>query len=123
MIQYNQGVQKSIREQTTLGATPVNSYKLLHQNWATEDCKSVALSDESQFLWQHSDGCSSLTVWGIFSCLMFGSKVPTEHRFNTTAVLLLTKSIPHPTTVYPKSDNVKLGFLNKNDNRLYKLKC
>ncbi len=32
-----------------------------HQNWTIEDCKSVAWSDESRFLLQHSDG--RVRIW------------------------------------------------------------
>ncbi len=101
-----------------------------HQHWTIEDWKNVAWSDESRFLWRHSDGrvriwrkdhesmdpsClvstiqaagGGVMVWGIFSWHTLGPLVPIEHRLYATAYLSIVADHVHPfmTTVYPSSD-------------------
>ncbi len=99
-----------------------------HQNWAIEDWKNVAWSDESRFLLRHSDGrvriwrkeqesmdpsglvsmvqAGGVMVWGIFSWHTLGPLVPIEHSLNTTAYLSIVADHVHPfmTAVYPSSD-------------------
>ncbi len=145
---YNQGMQKTISERTTRRTLKQMDYSsrrthrlpLLsaknrkqrlqftqaQQNWTIEDWKTVAWSDESRFLLQHSDGrvrvwhkeheslnpsClvstvqaggGGVMVWGIFSWHTLGPLVPIEHRLNTTAYLSIVADHVHPfmTTVY-----------------------
>ncbi len=101
-----------------------------HQNWAIEDYKNVAWSDESRFLLQHSDGrvriwhkehesmdpsClvstvqaggGGVMVWGIFYWHTLGPLVPIEHRLNITVYLSIVADHVHHfmTTVYSSSD-------------------
>jgi len=75
---YNRGIQQSICEATTLMGynsrrphqvpliSTTNRKKMLqfaraHQNCTVEDWKTVAWSDESQFLLRHSDG--RVRIW------------------------------------------------------------
>ncbi len=116
---YNQGMQNTISECTTLGTLKQMGYSsrrphrvlLLsaknrkqrlqftqaHQNWTIEDWKKVAWSDEPRFLLQHSDSrvriCRPL--------------VPIEHHLNTVAYLSIVAYRVHPfmTTVYFQQDN------------------
>ncbi len=107
-----------------------------HQNWAIEDWKNVAWSDESRFLLQNSDGrvriwCKEhesmdpsclvstvqagggVMVWEIFSWHTLGPLVPIEHCLNATAYLIIVADYVHPfmTIVYPSSD----GYLQKDN--------
>ncbi len=83
ITRYNQGMQNTISEHTTRRTLKQMSYSsrrphqvpLLsaknrkqrlqfsqaHQNWAIEDWKNVAWSDESQFILGHSDG--RVRIW------------------------------------------------------------
>ncbi len=80
---YNQGMQNTISEHTThrtlkqMGYSSRRPHRVLllsaknrtrriqftqdHQNWTIVDWKNVALSDESRFLLQHSDG--RVRIW------------------------------------------------------------
>ncbi len=155
---YNQGMQNTISERTTYRTQKQMGYSsrrphrvpLLsaknrkqrrqfakaHQNWTVEDWKNVA-SDESRFLWRHSDGrvriwhkehesmdpsCLVLTVqafgggvmvWRIFSWHTLGPLVPIEHHLNATAYPSIVADHIHPfmTTVYPSSD----GFFQQDN--------
>ncbi len=130
---YNQGRQNTISEHTTCRTLKQMGYSsrrphwvllLLaknrkqrlqftqdHQNWAIEDWKNVAWSDESRFLLRHSDGrvriwhkkhesmdpsClvstvqaagGGVMVWGIFYWHTLGPLIPIEHCLNATAYL------------------------------------
>uniref|UniRef100_A0A9J8C1B0 Transposase Tc1-like domain-containing protein n=1 Tax=Cyprinus carpio carpio TaxID=630221 RepID=A0A9J8C1B0_CYPCA len=132
---YNQGMQNTISEHTTHRTLKQMGYSSrrphrAHKNWAIEDWKNVAWSDESRFLKQHSDGrvriwhkehesvdpsCLVSTVqagggcvmvWGIFSWHTLGPLLPIEHRLNATAYLSIVADHVHPfmTTVYLSSD-------------------
>ncbi len=112
----------------------VNENALLMQEvrgeWTIEDWKNVVWSDESRFLWRHSDvrvriwrkehesmdpsclvstvqaGGDGVMVWGIFYWHTVCPLVPIEHRLNATAYPSIVADHVHPfmTTVYPSSD-------------------
>ncbi len=111
---YKQGMQNTISEHTTrrtlkqMGYSSRRPHQVpllsaknrkwrqqftqVYQNWTIEDWKNVAWSDESRFLWRHSDGMvriwrkehenmdpsclvstvqaggDGVMVWGIFTC-------------------------------------------------------
>ncbi len=146
-IRYNQVMQNTISEHTTHQTLKQTGYSsrrphrvpLLsaknrtrrlqfaqnHQNWTIEDWKTVAWSDETWFLLQHSDcmvriwrkehesmdpSClvstvqagGGVIVWGIFSWHTLGILVPIEHRLNAPVYLSVVADHVHPfmTTVY-----------------------
>ncbi len=131
---YHQGMQNTISEHTTRRTLKQMGYSSrrpkVHQNWTIEDWKTVAWSDESRFLLQHSDVGSEFGIknmkawihpalsqrfrmdgngvmmWGIFSWHTFSPLVPIEHRLNVTAYLSIVADHVHPfmTTVYTSSD-------------------
>ncbi len=139
---YNQGMQNSISERTTrrtlkqMGYSSRRPHRVLllsvknrkqrlqftqaHQNWAIEDWKNAAWSDESRFLLRHSDrrvriwhkehesmdpscivsmvqaGGGGVMVWGIFSWDTLGPLVQLSIVYlpQPTWVLLLTMFFP-----------------------------
>ncbi len=149
---YNQGMQNTISERTTrrtlkkMGYSSRRPHRVpllsaknrkrrqkfaqAHQNWTIDDWKTVAWSDDSRFLLQHSDVGSEfgvknmkawihpaltqwfrmdgngVMVWGIFSWHTLGPLVPIVHCLNATAYLSIVADHVHPfmTTVYPSSD-------------------
>lgn len=77
---------------------------MAHQNWTTEEWKNVLWSEESEFLWQYSDGRIRILRVILRLVAMCGYFLGT-HCLNRTAYLTAVADhfLPFVTTVYPSA--------------------